>query len=110
MANVGQTTTATKATKMAIPVSGSIIRGYSKGKNEGINIKAAAGAPVSAAEGGTVAAITKSADGIPIVVVRHPDNLLTVYANVTDVNVKKGDSVRRGQQIAKLRSGDDARY
>jgi len=108
VANVGQTTTATKATKMAIPVSGSIIRGYSKGKNEGINIKAAAGAPVSAAEGGTVAAITKSADGIPIVVVRHPDNLLTVYANVTDVNVKKGDSVRRGQQIAKLRSGDDA--
>jgi murein DD-endopeptidase MepM/ murein hydrolase activator NlpD len=93
---------------MQTPVLGSIIRGYSKGKNEGINIKAAAGAPVKAADTGTVAAITKSADGVPIVVVRHAGNLLTVYANVTDVSVKKGDSVTRGQQIAKLRAGDDA--
>jgi murein DD-endopeptidase MepM/ murein hydrolase activator NlpD len=108
VANVGQTTKASKTTKMAVPVTGSIIRGYSKGKNEGINIKAAAGTPVKSAEAGTVAAITQSAEGVPIVVVRHPDNLLTVYANVTSVNVKKGDTVARGQQIAKLRSGDDA--
>jgi murein DD-endopeptidase MepM/ murein hydrolase activator NlpD len=33
---------------------------------------------------------------------------LTVYANVTDVQVQKGDTVRRGQGIAKLRGGDDA--
>jgi murein DD-endopeptidase MepM/ murein hydrolase activator NlpD len=108
VADVGKTTKPAKATKMATPVTGSIIRGYAKGRNEGINIKAAAGTPVKAADSGTVAAITKSADGIPIVVVRHVGNLLTVYANVTDVNVSKGDSVGRGQQIAKLRSGDDA--
>lgn len=108
VANVGTPTKPNKATKMVVPVTGAIIRGYAKGKNEGINIKAAAGAPVKAADGGTVAAITKSADGIPIIVVRHPDNLLTVYANVTSVNVQKGDAVKRGQQIAKLRSGDDA--
>ena len=108
VADVGQTTQPAKATKMQAPVQGSIIRGYSKGKNEGINIKAAAGTPVKAADTGTVAAITKSAEGVPIVVVRHVGNLLTVYANVTSVSVKKGDSVARGQQIAKLRSGDDA--
>jgi murein DD-endopeptidase MepM/ murein hydrolase activator NlpD len=108
VANVGTTTKPSKATKMVVPVTGSIIRGYSKGKNEGINIKAASGAPVKAADGGTVAAITKSAEGVPIVVVRHPGNLLTVYANVASVNVKKGEAVKRGQQIAKLRSGDDA--
>jgi murein DD-endopeptidase MepM/ murein hydrolase activator NlpD len=93
---------------MATPVQGSIIRGYAKGKNEGINIKAAAGAPVMAADSGTVAAITKSAEGVPIVVVRHEGNLLTVYANVAGVSVAKGDNVARGQQIAKLRGGDDA--
>ncbi|MGJ5618671.1 peptidoglycan DD-metalloendopeptidase family protein [Sulfitobacter sp. MF3-043] len=108
VADVGQTTKPAKATKMQTPVLGSIIRGYSKGKNEGINIKAAAGAPVKAADSGTVAAITKSAEGVPIVVVRHTGNLLTVYANVTSVSVKKGDTVSRGQQIAKLRNGDDA--
>ncbi|KIN61373.1 LysM domain/M23/M37 peptidase [Sulfitobacter noctilucae] len=108
VADVGRTTKPAKATKMVIPVQGSIIRSYAKGRNEGINIKAAAGAPVKAADSGTVAAITKSAEGVPIVVVRHAGNLLTVYANVTDVSVAKGDSVGRGQQIAKLRSGDDA--
>ena len=108
VADVGKTTKSTASAKMATPVQGSIIRGYAKGKNEGINIKAASGAPVKAADSGTVAAITKSAEGVPIVVVRHQDNLLTVYANVTDVSVAKGDSVARGQQIAKLRGGTEA--
>ena len=108
VADVGKTTKPVSAAKMVTPVQGTIIRGYAKGRNEGINIKAAPGAPVKSADAGTVAAITKSAEGVPIVVVRHVDNLLTVYANVTDVSVSKGDSVRRGQQIAKLRGGDDS--
>ena len=108
VADVGATTKPTSNAKMIAPVQGSIIRAYSKGKNEGINIKGAAGSAVKAADSGTVAAITKSADGIPIVVVRHSGNLLTVYANVTDVSVAKGTSVKRGQQIAKLRGGNDA--
>jgi murein DD-endopeptidase MepM/ murein hydrolase activator NlpD len=43
---------------------------------------------------------------VPIVVVKHPDNLLTVYANVDGITVKKGDTVKRGQNIAKIRDGD----
>nr|WP_246423326.1 peptidoglycan DD-metalloendopeptidase family protein [Sulfitobacter undariae] len=108
VADVGKTTKPAATGKLVRPVSGTIIREYSKGKNEGINIKAAPGTSVKAADGGTVAAITKSADGVPIVVVRHPNNLLTVYANVADVSVAKGDKVSRGQSIAKLRSGDDS--
>ncbi|NNK16467.1 MAG: peptidoglycan DD-metalloendopeptidase family protein, partial [Sulfitobacter sp.] len=108
VADVGKTTKPVSAAKMVTPVQGTIIRGYAKGRNEGINIKASPGAPVKSADAGTVAAITKSAEGVPIVVVRHVDNLLTVYANVTDVSVSKGDSVKRGQQIAKLRSGDES--
>ena len=108
VADVGKQSAPAKVAKMTYPVSGSIIRAYSKGKNEGINIKGGAGTAVKAADGGSVAAITKSGDGVPIIVVRHPDNLLTVYANVTYVKVQKGDSVRRGQAIASLRTGDDA--
>ncbi|MDW4496859.1 peptidoglycan DD-metalloendopeptidase family protein [Sulfitobacter sp. D35] len=107
VADVGQQSAGNNA-RMVFPVSGSIIREYSKGRNEGIDIKGNAGAPVKAAEGGTVAAITESADGVPIIVVRHDANLLTVYANVDGVSVKKGDSVSRGQNIAKLRPGGDA--
>jgi murein DD-endopeptidase MepM/ murein hydrolase activator NlpD len=108
VADVGKVTKTAPKSKMSAPVKGTIIRGYARGKNEGINIKAAPGTAVKAAEAGTVAAITKSGDGVPIVVVRHANNLLTVYANVTDVAVKKGDKVSRGQAIAKLRSGSDA--
>lgn len=106
--NVGKSTAVASTAKMAFPITGDIIREYSKGKNEGINIKGTAGASVKSADAGTVAAITQSADGVPIIVVRHPDNLMTVYANVTDVQVQKGDSVRRGQGLAKLRTGNDA--
>ena len=104
---MGETTKPAASAKLVTPVDGTIIRGYSKGRNEGINIKAPAGTAVKAADAGTVAAITKSAEGVPIVVVRHADNLLTVYANVADVSVAKGDSVSRGQSIAKLRGGND---
>jgi murein DD-endopeptidase MepM/ murein hydrolase activator NlpD len=106
--DVGKTTQPASNARMVYPVTGSIIREYAKGKNEGINIKAAAGSAVKAADSGTVAAITKSAEGVPIIVIRHDPELLTVYANVTDVAVKKGSTVSRGQNIAKLREGNDA--
>jgi murein DD-endopeptidase MepM/ murein hydrolase activator NlpD len=90
----------------AYPVSGRIIRPYKKGSNDGIGISANAGAGVQAAEQGEVAAITQDTDQVPILVLRHPNNLLTVYANVADIKVKKGDKVSRGQNIASVASGD----
>jgi murein DD-endopeptidase MepM/ murein hydrolase activator NlpD len=93
---------------LSLPVSGKIIRTYDKGKNEGIDIAAAPGTSVQAAEAGTVAAITSDADQVPIIVVKHTNDLLTVYANVEGITVKKGDRVRRGQKIAALRGGDNA--
>lgn len=89
------------------PVTGRIIRGYSPGKNEGLDFGAAAGASVRAADAGTVAAITKDTEQVPILVLRHEGNLLTVYANVEDIVVEKGTRVTRGQKIAKVRAGDN---
>ena len=91
--------------QLAFPAKGDIIRGYKKGSNEGIDIAAAAGSPVVAAEAGTVAAITRDTDQVPILVIRHPDNLLSVYANIDKIGIKKGDSVKRGQQVAVVRNG-----
>ena len=89
-----------------MPVAGKIIRGYVKKKNDGIDIGAAAGSPVKAAADGTVAAITKDTTGTPIVVIRHADGLLTVYAGVDGVSLAKGATVKRGQAIARVRAGD----
>ncbi len=93
------------APRMERPVAGSIIRPYSS-RNEGIDIAAAEGTPVRAADDGEVAAITRDTDQVPILVIRHPGNLLTVYANIDAISVERGDRVSRGQTIATVRAGD----
>jgi len=94
---------ATGSARMVVPVEGDIIRDYAKGRNDGIDIAAAPGTAVKAADSGTVAAITEDTNGIPIIVIKHADNLLTVYSNVEGLSVAKGDSVSRGQKIAEIR-------
>ncbi|MEM6729096.1 MAG: LysM peptidoglycan-binding domain-containing M23 family metallopeptidase [Pseudomonadota bacterium] len=88
------------------PVVGPVIRGYAKGRNEGVDFGAPAGTPVKAAEAGTVAAITRNTAGVPIIVIRHDGNLLTVYTQVDALKVEKDDRVRRGQEIAEVRAGN----
>ena len=94
--------------RLVMPVNGTIIRDFSKGTNEGIDIAAPIGTNVMAAGDGVVAAITRDTDQVPIIVLRHVDNLLTVYAGVDNLSVKKGDTVRRGQRIAVIRDADPA--
>ena len=87
------------------PVAGTVREGFSQ-RNEGLDFAAPTGAAVSAAADGTVAAITRDTDQVPILVLRHDDGLLTVYANIDDIRVEKGDSVRAGQRIASVGGGD----
>lgn len=99
-------TKASDTSKMAMPVPGSIIRPYKKGSNDGVDISASAGTAVKAAESGTVLLISQDTDDVAFLAIKHPDNLVTVYYNVTGITVKKGASVKRGQTIAKVASGD----
>ncbi|UWQ17034.1 LysM peptidoglycan-binding domain-containing M23 family metallopeptidase [Jannaschia sp. M317] len=89
------------------PVSGDVLRPFSA-RNEGVDFRATEGAPVSAAAAGTVAAITRDTDQVPILVLRHDGGLLTVYANIKDIAVSKGDSIRAGQRLASVGGGDPA--
>ncbi|PWG16600.1 peptidoglycan DD-metalloendopeptidase family protein [Salibaculum griseiflavum] len=103
--DIGQQSSAATDAPLIYPVSGSIIREYSPGRNEGIDIAADAGTPVKAAADGTVAAITENTNGAKIVVLRHTGNILTVYVNVQDLTVTKDDSVSQGQTIASIAAG-----
>lgn len=102
--DLGEQRTAASSSQFAMPVQGNIIRGYDK-KSNGIDIGAPAGTPVKAAAAGTVAAITMDTEQTPIIVLRHDGGLLTVYAGVAGITVKKGDAVTKGQTIANVRSG-----
>ncbi|WP_225612517.1 LysM peptidoglycan-binding domain-containing M23 family metallopeptidase [Paracoccus sp. PAR01] len=103
--DLGKTRTAASGSgKFRMPANGAIIRAYEKGKNEGIDISAAPGSPVTAAGSGTVAAITRDTDQVPIIVMRHDNNLMTVYAGLDNVTVTKGQKVGAGTTLGKARN------
>ncbi|MFW2545096.1 peptidoglycan DD-metalloendopeptidase family protein [Primorskyibacter sp. 2E107] len=108
VADIGQSQTKPAASNaaMVMPVSGSIIRDYAKGRNEGIDIAASAGTTVKAAASGKVASISTTAEGVKFLLIRHPDDVITVYTHLDDITVKKGDAVSKGQSVGKVRAGD----
>ncbi len=87
------------------PARGRIIQGFKAGGNDGINISVPAGTSVRAAENGVV---VYSGDGLKgygnLVLIKHPNGFVTAYANNAELDVKRGETVKRGQIIAK--SGD----
>ena len=91
--------------RFSYPVNGKIIRDYVKNKTDGIDISAPAGTPIIAAENGIVAAITADTQEVPIIVLKHEGNLLTVYAGIGDIAVKEKDKISRSQLLGKIRPG-----
>ncbi|HRK25236.1 MAG TPA: M23 family metallopeptidase, partial [Beijerinckiaceae bacterium] len=88
------------------PARGRVISGYGakgpNGTNDGINIAVPEGTPVKAAETGTVAYAGEEIKGYgKMVLIRHPNGFVSAYAHNGDLNVKRGDTVKRGQVIAK---------
>ena len=97
-----QAEAAVTAPEFRWPARGRIIQGFKSGGNDGINISVPEGTSVRAAENGTVAYAGSELKGYGnLVLIRHPNGFVTAYANNGELNVKRGDVVKRGQVIAK---------
>ncbi len=84
------------------PARGRVISAYSKGGNDGINIAVPEGTPVRSADGGVVAYAGSELKGYGnLVLIRHPNGFVSAYAHNGDLMVKRGQTVSRGQVIAK---------
>ena len=88
------------------PVRGKVITSYgakTNGKsNDGINLAVPEGTPVKAAEDGVVAYSGNELKGYGnLVLVRHSNGYVTAYAHASEILVKRGDTIKRGQIIAK---------
>jgi murein DD-endopeptidase MepM/ murein hydrolase activator NlpD len=88
------------------PVRGKVITAYgakANGKaNDGINLAVPEGTPVKAAEDGVVAYSGNELKGYGnLVLVRHSNGYVTAYAHASELLVKRGDTIKRGQIIAK---------
>ena len=88
------------------PVRGKVIASYgakTNGKaNDGINLAVPEGTPVKAAEDGVVTYAGNELKGYGnLVLVRHSNGYVTAYAHASELMVKRGDMIKRGQVIAK---------
>ncbi|WP_420130953.1 peptidoglycan DD-metalloendopeptidase family protein [Rhodopseudomonas sp.] len=88
------------------PVRGRVITAYgakTNGKsNDGINLAVPEGTPIKAAEDGVVAYSGNELKGYGnLVLVRHSNGYVTAYAHASELMVKRGETIKRGQVIAK---------
>lgn len=74
-------------------------------KHEGIDLPARKGTPISAAADGRVVYSGRGMKGYgKVIVVKHNDDISTVYAHNSANMVRMGDRVRQGQVIARVGS------
>ena len=89
------------------PVRGRIVgkfgpTGKAGAQNEGVDMAVPMGTEVHAAENGVVAYSGDELKGYgKLILIRHADNWVSAYAHNDELLVKRGDSIRRGQIIAK---------
>lgn len=88
------------------PVRGRVIAGFGPksdgAHNDGINLAVPMGTSVHAAEDGVVAYAGNELKGYGnLILVRHSGNWVSAYAHSSQILVKRGQRIRRGQVIAK---------
>lgn len=91
--------------RLRMPVQGRVVTAFKARENgrpnDGIDIAVPKGTSVRAAENGVV---IYSGEGLSeygrTVLIRHDDGLVTVYGHADELKVSRGDTVKRGQEIA----------
>ena len=91
------------AAQFVWPAKGRVLAGFAAPRSKGIDIDGRPGDPVVAAAAGRV---TYMGTGIPglgkLVVIKHDNGFITVYAHNREILVKEQQSVARGQRIAEF--------
>ncbi len=100
--------------KFLWPVNGRVIGSFgpkSSGQhNDGINISAPRGTPVVAAENGVVVFAGSQLKGFGrLLLLKHAEGWVTAYGHNDRLLVEKGQTVRRGQAIARVGSSGSVR-
>jgi lipoprotein NlpD len=89
------------------PARGKVLAGFAEPRSKGIDIDGKIGDPVVAAATGRVTYIGSGIPGLgKLVVIRHDNGFITVYAHNKAILVKEQQAVTRGQKIAELGNTD----
>lgn len=106
VSKVGHVQSAPVSTAFNWPVKGKVLErfgGDASGRfNDGIKIASYTGEPVRAAADGSVAYIGDQLQGYgQMIILRHEGGYITSYAHLSEPLVGRGDTVRRGEMIAR---------
>jgi lipoprotein NlpD len=89
------------------PASGKVIGAFNESTSKGLGISGKLGDPVLAAANGKVVYAGSGLRGYgKLVIIKHNTAFLSAYAHNSQILVKEGQSVSRGQRIAELGNTD----
>lgn len=89
------------------PVSGKVVTPFNESSSKGIGIAGKPGQPVVAAGPGRVIFSGTGIRGLgKLIVIKHNEKFLSVYAHNRELLVKEGQNVARGQKIAEMGDTD----
>lgn len=108
--NLGARQTSGPARPLARPVAGEIVTPFGSrlgaAANDGVDIAAAPGSAVVAADDGQVAFVSEKGGPVgAVMLVQHPGGLVTIYGRIANLAVRQGDRVARGQKLAEVADG-----
>ena len=87
----------------AWPVKGKVVAEFAEPRQKGIDIEGRSGEAVGAAAAGRVTYVGSGIPGLgKLIVIKHDQGYITVYAHNRDILVKEQENVTRGQKIAEL--------
>jgi len=98
-----------QALQWAWPATGKLLHGFNAGSNpKGVAIGGAPGQAVFATAGGKVVYSGSGLRGYgKLIIIKHNNTYLSVYAHNRELLVKEGEHVSRGQKIAEMGSSTD---
>jgi len=89
------------------PAKGKLLAGFSQSSNKGVDIGGKIGDPVYAAAPGRIMYTGTGIRGYgKLIVIKHDDGFNSVYAHNSQILVKEGQTVKRGERIAILGETD----
>lgn len=89
------------------PANGQIIEQFSESNSKGISIAGVSGEAIYASENGKVVYSGNGLRGYGnLVILKHNEDFITAYAHNQAILVKEGESVNKGQKIAKMGMSD----
>ena len=89
------------------PAAGRLLSAYNEASNKGVDIGGNVGDPVLAAAAGKVVYAGSGLRGYgKLIIIKHNKTFLTAYAHNSQILVKEGQGVSKGQKIAEMGNTD----